>query len=209
MSAKPVAAEIVAEALGDGMHGQAAGIGGNDGSGLAHGLDLAQQSALEIEIFDHGLDDPVAVGQQAEMVFEVAGGDQAGQTGLHESSRLGLARGIQPGFGNAVADRGRGVSWQCPGERYPAGKNAPRHWPGARRCGNPWFPRRGRRLSQFFSASVRLLRTIDSNECGPETAHAARDASTRTIRATRQHIWLQEFGCRENGEEETMKQGRI
>ncbi len=110
MGTKPVAAEIVTEALGNGVHGKAAGIAGNDGSGLADSLDLAQQSALEIKVFHHGFDDPVAVGQQVEIVFEISGGDQARQSRLHEGCRLGFARRLQPCFGNAVASRCRGAS---------------------------------------------------------------------------------------------------
>ena len=109
MSAKPAAAEIGAEALGDGMHGKAAGVGGDDGSGLADGIDLAQQGAFEVEILDHGFDDPVALGEQRKMILEVSGGDQAGKARLHEGRGLGLADRIQAGFGNAVADGGRRI----------------------------------------------------------------------------------------------------
>ena len=104
-----MAAKIIAKAFGDGVHRQTAGIGGNDCSGPAHRLHLAEQSALQVHIFDHGLDDPVAFGQQAEMILEVAGDDLARQPRLHEGGRLGLARGVQSGLGNAVA-RGRGAA---------------------------------------------------------------------------------------------------
>jgi hypothetical protein len=43
------------------------------------------------------------------MVFEVSGGDQAGETGLHESRRLGLSGCLQTGVGDLIADRGPGV----------------------------------------------------------------------------------------------------
>jgi hypothetical protein len=102
MSAKPMPPKILSEALGDGMYRQSAGIGGNNGSWPAHRLYLAQQSPLQIHIFHHGLDDPIALHQQAEMILEVAGGDQARQPRLHECGRSGLARSIQSSFGNAV-----------------------------------------------------------------------------------------------------------
>lgn len=109
MRAKPVAAEIFAETFGDGMHGKSAGVGGDDGAGLAHGFYLAEQSALEFEVFDDGFDDPVALGEETEMILEVSGGDQAGESRFHESSRLGLASGVQTGVGDAVADGRRGI----------------------------------------------------------------------------------------------------
>ena len=103
MGAEPVAAEVLAKALGDVVQGKAAGVGGDDGAGGADGLDLAQQSALELQVLHHGLDDPVAAGQQAKMVFEVSGDDQTGEAGLHKSGGLGLARPLQPCLGDAVA----------------------------------------------------------------------------------------------------------
>ena len=75
--AKPVAAEIVGEAFGDLGHRQAAGVGGDDGAGLANGFDLAQQLALDLQVFDDGFDDPVDFGELRQIVFEVADGDQA------------------------------------------------------------------------------------------------------------------------------------
>ena len=75
--AKPVAAEVVGEAFGDLGDGQAAGVGGDDGSRLADGVDLAQQLALDVEVFDDGFDDPVDLGELLQIVFEVADGDQA------------------------------------------------------------------------------------------------------------------------------------
>ena len=44
VSAEPAAPEIFGEAFHDFRHGQAAGVGSDDGSGLADGFDLAQQS---------------------------------------------------------------------------------------------------------------------------------------------------------------------
>ncbi len=74
---EPAAAEVVRETFGDLGHRQAAGVGGDDRSGLAHGIDALQQLALDVEVFDDDFDDPVDLGQLGEVVFEVADGDQA------------------------------------------------------------------------------------------------------------------------------------
>ncbi len=70
--AEPVPAELSLKPSAMACHGQSAGVGGDDGARLAHGLHLAQQRALELQVLHHGLDDPVALGQQVEMVVEVA-----------------------------------------------------------------------------------------------------------------------------------------
>ncbi len=72
MRAEPAAAEVVGEALGDLGDGQSAGVGGDDGSGFADGVNLAQQFALQVEVFDDGLDDPVNFRELLEVVFKVA-----------------------------------------------------------------------------------------------------------------------------------------
>ena len=61
--AKPRAAELVGESFGNFAHGQPAGVGRHDGPGLADGFDFSQQSPLDIEVLDHGFDDPVHVSQ--------------------------------------------------------------------------------------------------------------------------------------------------
>ena len=107
--AEPAAAEVVGEAFGDLGDGQSAGVGGDDGAGLADGVDLAQQLALEVEVFDDGFDDPVDFGELLEVVFEVADGDQAIERRLHEGGGLGLDRGFLAGGGEAVARGAVGV----------------------------------------------------------------------------------------------------
>ncbi len=57
--------------------GQAAGVGGEDGVGAAVLRDLFEQSALDVEVLGDGFDDPVAVGDQGEIVVEVADGEEA------------------------------------------------------------------------------------------------------------------------------------
>ncbi len=103
------AAEVVGEAFGDFGDGQSAGVGGDDGAGLADGVDLAEEFALEVEVFDDGFDDPVDFGELLEVVFEVADGDQAIERRLHEGGGLGFDGGFFSGGGELVARRAVGV----------------------------------------------------------------------------------------------------
>ena len=103
MRSKPAAAEVLGETFGDLADGQAAGIGGDDRSRLADLLDLAEQFALEVEIFDDRLDDPVNFGELLEVVFEVADRDQAIERRLEEGGGLGLDRSFLTGGGETVA----------------------------------------------------------------------------------------------------------
>ena len=107
--AEPVAAEIVGKAFSDGRHRQSAGVGGDDRSGLANGFYFAQQLALDFEVLDDGLDDPVAFGEPLQVVVEVADGDQLGEVRFKECRRLGLARGVKPGGGEFVARGSVGI----------------------------------------------------------------------------------------------------
>ena len=59
MRAEPAAPEIVREALSNFSYGQAAGVGGDNGPGLADALDLAKLRPLQVQILDDCLDDPV------------------------------------------------------------------------------------------------------------------------------------------------------
>ena len=76
--AEEVAAELGRESFGDFGERDAAGVGGDDGVGAARGFDFAPEVALGVEVFDDGFDDPVAFGDQVEVVFEVAGQDEGG-----------------------------------------------------------------------------------------------------------------------------------
>ncbi len=100
-----MAAELVGEAFDDPGHRQPAGVGGDDRARLANGFDAAQQAALDLEVFHHGLDDPVHVSQLLQIVFEVADGDQPGQRRLEKRGRPGLDRSFQSGGGETVAHR--------------------------------------------------------------------------------------------------------
>ncbi len=76
MGAEEMAAEFGFEAFGDLGEGDAAGIGGDDGAGRAQGGDAAPERAFDFEIFGDGFEDPLAASDAAEIVFEVAGGDE-------------------------------------------------------------------------------------------------------------------------------------
>ncbi len=94
------AAEIVGESFCDLADGQAAGVSGDDGSGLADGFHLLQQRPLKVEVLDYGFDDPVDVGELLEVIFEIADGDEAGERRFHEGGRFGFPGGVESGGGD-------------------------------------------------------------------------------------------------------------
>ena len=58
--------------------------------GMADSGDPPVQVALDGGIFDHRLDDPVAIGQPVHVVFGIAGRDQLGVALVHQTCRFGL-----------------------------------------------------------------------------------------------------------------------
>ena len=68
--------ELAVETLGDLRQRDAAGIGGDDRARRAHGRHAAPQGALDLQILRDGFDDPVASADAAQVVLEIAGGDQ-------------------------------------------------------------------------------------------------------------------------------------
>ncbi len=109
VSAKPVAAKLVGEPFDNFGHGQAAGVGSDDGSRLANGFDAAQQAALDVQILDHSFNDPVHISELLQIVFEVADGDQLREGRLEERGGLGLDRSLQSGGSDAVPYRAIGI----------------------------------------------------------------------------------------------------
>ena len=79
--------------------------------GLRTASILRSKLALDLQVFDDGLDDPVNLGELLQIVFKVADGDQARQRRLEEGGGLRLHRGFQPGGGDAVARRTVGIGW--------------------------------------------------------------------------------------------------
>ena len=107
--AKPGPAEVVGESFGNFADGEAAGVGGDDGARLADGFYFSQEGALQVEVFDDGLDDPVDVGEFLQVVFEIADGDESGERRFHEGGGLGFLGGVESGGGDFVAGGAIGV----------------------------------------------------------------------------------------------------
>ena len=107
--AKPGPAKVVGESFSDLADGQAAGVGGDDRAGLADGFHFPQQRPLDVEVLDHGFDDPVDVGELLDVVFEIAHRHQPGERRFHEGGRLGFFGGVEPGGGDLVSRRPVGV----------------------------------------------------------------------------------------------------
>src|SRR5262249_54471913 len=74
----------------------AAGVGGQDRAGAAHLFDFAQQVALDIQVFHHGLENPVALVEVAQVVFEVAWRDQRSRVRGEEAAGFLLHGGVDP-----------------------------------------------------------------------------------------------------------------
>ncbi len=94
---KPRPAEVVREAFCNLTYRQTASVSGDNRPGLSDGLDFFQQRAFDCEILDHGLDDPVDIGQLLQIVCEVANADQTSEGRLHESCGLGLLGRVKSG----------------------------------------------------------------------------------------------------------------
>ena len=100
--AEKIPPEGVAAPLQEDFHRNARRVGGDDGVGSDR-LELREQLLLGTRLLDDDLDDPVAVGEQAEMIRRVAGGDQCHAIGIHERRGLGLLRLLQSLAGRARA----------------------------------------------------------------------------------------------------------
>jgi len=57
--------------------------------------DLAEQVALDLEIFGNGLDHPIAIAQLGQIVLKIADGDALGDRGDRKRCRLCAFEGIQ------------------------------------------------------------------------------------------------------------------
>ena len=77
--------------------GQAAGVGGEDGAGAAVLRDLCEQGVLDVEVLGYGFDDPVAIGDEGEVVVEVAEGEEARGVGCVEGGGLGFLEAVESG----------------------------------------------------------------------------------------------------------------
>ena len=75
--AEPCSPEVVGESFRDLADRKPAGIGGDDGSRFADRLNFPEQTPLDLQVLNHGLDDPIDVDQFFEIVFEISHGHQA------------------------------------------------------------------------------------------------------------------------------------
>ncbi len=102
VGAEPVAAEVFAEAFADGSDRQTASVGGDQRSGLTDGFHFLQQRALQFEILNHSLDNPIDVREFCQVIFEVADGDELSEIGMEEGCGLRFLRGVEAGGGELV-----------------------------------------------------------------------------------------------------------
>ena len=103
MGDQEVGLEILGHALGQPGKGNGRGVGGHDRARLAGGLDFFVKGLFEVEPFDDRLDDPVAIGNQAHIVVDVAGGDQMGAQFVHQRRRVGLEQLFHRPFGDGAS----------------------------------------------------------------------------------------------------------
>jgi len=102
MGDQEVGLKIFRHALGQPGQGNGRGIGRHDRARLAGGLDFFVKALFEIDALDDRFDDPVAIGNQANVVVDVAGSDQAGAQFVHQRRRVGLEKLPQRLFGDGA-----------------------------------------------------------------------------------------------------------
>ena len=109
MCASPVLLKLFGQAFGDEMDREAAGVGGDDGAGLAELGDARKELALDFEIFRDDFDDPIGFGNAREIIFEIADGDFFGERGREKGGRAGFFCGVEASADDFVAVGARGV----------------------------------------------------------------------------------------------------
>ena len=109
MCAGPVLLEFFGHAFGDEMDGKAAGIGGDDGAGLAELRDAGKEIAFDFEIFGNDLDDPIGFGDAGEIVFKIADGDLFRESRREKCGGTGFFCGFEASANDFVAIGGRGA----------------------------------------------------------------------------------------------------
>ena len=107
--AGPVLLELFRQTFGDEVNGQAGGVGGDDGTGLAELCDFGEQAAFDFQIFGDDLDDPVGVGDARKIVFKIADGNFGSESGREKCGGLGFFGGVEAGEHDFVAVGGSGV----------------------------------------------------------------------------------------------------
>ena len=75
-------------------------IGRNNRSGFPRRLNLCVKALLDVQAFDDRLDDPIAIGEQVQIVFAVSNRDKRGVAVVHESSGIGFGQPLKRVFGD-------------------------------------------------------------------------------------------------------------
>ena len=106
VGAEEVGAEFVGETFGDERERDAAGIGGDDGTGATDLGDAGPEGAFDVEFFGDGFNDPVALGEFSEIVFEVAGRNERRKRVSEEAAGATFPGGFEAFFrgGAAISD---------------------------------------------------------------------------------------------------------
>src|SRR3546814_196329 len=86
-----VAGEALRQAFGQQRQRQCRGVGRDDRAVLAHALETLVEVAFHLGIFQHRLDDPVAVGELVYVVLQIARRDQPGGALPHEGRRVAFS----------------------------------------------------------------------------------------------------------------------
>ena len=114
-------------------HGR--GVGAEDRPRPLHRQHAPVEGALDLQVLDHRLDDPVAILQAVEMILDIARPDQPGIVLMHERGGIGLGQALDGRLG----DQRRAAS--LPWEGCPGGRRRCPHWRSGRRSPPP-SPRR-------------------------------------------------------------------
>ena len=95
--------KAIGQALGQLGQRQGRGVGGDNGAGAPDGIDLAVKVLLNGRILDDGLDDPIAVGQALQVVFDVARFDEGDVLLVHQGRGIGLQEPLARRLGDPAA----------------------------------------------------------------------------------------------------------
>jgi hypothetical protein len=98
-----VAREIRGQAGGQHRQRNRRGVGRHGRTGLAGVLDPAIERLLDRDVFQHRLDDPIGLGQAAQIVLDIAGLDQPGVARVHQGRGIAFQQLFDRALGDGVA----------------------------------------------------------------------------------------------------------
>ena len=96
VGAEPMAAEVVAAALGERMNRNAGCIRADDRSGAPGLIDPGEQGPLHVELFDDGFDDPIGFGESLKSLIKAGCGDELPGVRREERIRFERASALEP-----------------------------------------------------------------------------------------------------------------